>query len=110
MLSEFVKNQALDRKYHQLFNWRAKHANSFFGLLGEGFKSHMRGVIESNPSYEKAEAAFVELGRLRNQAIHENLATFSLEKNAGDILDLYEESQRFLNIFDAEVRRYSSGG
>ena len=103
-LSEFVRNQALGRKYHQLFNWEANNANQFFGLLGEDFKAHMLGKLKANSDYKNAEAAFLELGRLRNQAVHDNLAAFSLEKSVGEVLELYDRARSFLNIVDNEVR------
>ena len=105
-LSEFVKKQALDRKYHLMFDWNAKNTNKFFGLLGTGFKTHMRNVIDAHPDYESAEIAFVELGRLRNMAVHENLATFTLDENTEEILTFYKNSQRFLDLLDDELYRY----
>lgn len=110
MLSEFVKKQALNRRYHQLLDWDAQNANKLFRLLGKSFENHIRNVLESNPSYEKAEVAFVELGNLRNQAVHKNLATFSVDKSTDEIFDLYKKSQHFLDVFDAEMRRYSESG
>ena len=51
-LVEFVKNQALNRKYHTLFAWDGNNANKFFSLFGNEFKIHMTCKIKKMISYK----------------------------------------------------------
>src|SRR5436190_4771399 len=47
-IPEFIRNKALTRQFHTLFNWEAKNANQFFGLFGEGFRAYMQALIKSD--------------------------------------------------------------
>ena len=105
-LAEFVKNQAIGYRYSQLFAWKEGNANRFFGLFGSDFKEYMKTEIDADNNLKKSIEAFVELGRLRNQAIHENLITFSLIKSTNEIFDRYDEAKLFVEKFPTIVSRY----
>ena len=109
-LAEFVKSQALNRKYYQLFDWDARNTNRFFGMFGSGFREYMQAKLENNSEYKDRVKAFLELGKMRNEIVHENLATFNLGKNADEIFSLYRDSQLFLDMIDTEIRLYISSG
>lgn len=108
-LPTFVKKQALERQYFRLFDWKQQNANQLFGLFGNDFKTHMKKKVEDSRDLDESIRAFLELGRLRNQAIHENLATFSLDKNAEDVFQLYEQTHLFVEVFSSEIRGYING-
>lgn len=108
-LTEFVEHQALERRYHTMFNWEAGNANNFYGLFGRGFKQRMEKSIQNDSSLKDNAAAFVKLGRYRNKAIHENLATYSLEDiNTNDVIRLYQQARQFVEKFSSEVHNYVS--
>lgn len=44
----FLQKQALERKYHTLFEWDQKNANKFFGLFGGDFKKYVQQIIKDN--------------------------------------------------------------
>lgn len=99
----FIKNKALSRQYHTLFNWEAKNCNSFLGLFGDDFKDHFVQIISSNNNLEKSVKDFLEIGRERNRLVHQNYATYSLEKTAREIYDLHTSAKYFLSSLKQEL-------
>ena len=108
-LSTFVQKQALERQYFKLFDWESRNANKLFDLFGIDFKKHMQKKVNDDRDLDESIRAFLELGSLRNQAVHENLATFSLDKNADDVFELYQKTDHFLRVFSSEIRQFVRG-
>ena len=106
ILAEFVKNQALAHQYSKLFQWRDNNANSFFGLFGGNFKNYMKEKVKNSSNLSESVKAFLELGELRNQATHRDLATFSLDKTADEVFELYQQAELFIDMFSAEINDY----
>lgn len=79
LLSNFIKKQALERKYHQLFSWERNNANSFFALFGEEFKTTISEKIKINDDLEQGQGAFLLLGRTRNQIVHQGFDYVKIE-------------------------------
>jgi len=96
LLREFVRNKAIARQYHTLFQWNAKNANSFFGLFGDDFKVRMKQRVAADTDLDEAIRAFLELGEQRNRLVHQDYATFSLEKTSEEIFELYRTASRFV--------------
>jgi hypothetical protein len=103
---EFVKNKAIERQYHTYFQWERRNANSFFGLFGAEFKEFMSGMIKADADFDASIKAFLELGELRNQLVHQNFATFPLEKTAQEIYALYQKALPFVEDFPRRLREY----
>lgn len=92
----FVKNQALERKYHTLFQWRGPNAASFFGLFGQAFKAAMDKRVREDKALDDSIRAFLELGNLRNELAHEDFASYSMNKSVSDVYDLYKRARLFV--------------
>jgi hypothetical protein len=107
-LAEFVKNKALERQYHTYFNWRARNANSFFGLFGGDFKDFMLAKVKADNTLEDGIVAFLEIGEARNELVHENFATFALDKTADEIYALYGKAVSFVERFAAFLSEFCS--
>ena len=105
-LSEFVKKQALERKFHTLFNWGSNNTNRFYGLFGNDFKCHMEIVKNIDDELAKQEKAFLDLGSLRNHAVHENLVNFHTDKTTSEIFEDYERACKFIDRFALEIQNY----
>jgi hypothetical protein len=93
----FVKNKAISRQYHTYFDWGRRSANTFFGLFGERFKAKAKERSASDNKFAEAVKDFCELGDLRNQMVHENYASFVLEKTASEVYSLYKSSLYFVH-------------
>ncbi len=103
-LVEFVKNKAISRQYYTFFNWELSNANTFFGLFGEAFKTFMADEIKNNGDLAEAIKAFTELGRERNRLVHQDFGTFSLEKTAEEIFQLYRTALPFVQCIPEKLR------
>ena len=107
VIEEFVQNKAIKRQYHTYFNWQARNANSFFGLFGKGFRSHMASRVRRDPNLGQAIQAFLELGRDRNLLVHEDFANFSIEKTRNDIFQRYTEERIFIHSIKSEFDQFA---
>ena len=110
-LAEFVKRQAIGRRFAQLFQWGsdgspARNANSFYILFGEGFSAHMKQRVQEDRDFDESVKAFLEIGNLRNQMVHEDYADFQLNKTVGDVYSLYIRAARFVDEFPDAIRQF----
>ncbi|KJR41183.1 hypothetical protein MCHI_002917 [Candidatus Magnetoovum chiemensis] len=105
---QFINNKAIQRQYHTYFNWDSKNANQLFKLFGDKFKKFMEEKVKSDREFEKAVSAFMELGRLRNEMTHGNIAEFILEKTTDEVYTLYKEGLRFVDTFPNMLREFAN--
>ncbi|MFH0926927.1 MAG: HEPN domain-containing protein [bacterium] len=105
-LLHFIKNKAIERQYHTYFDWNSRNANTFFGLFGSDFKEFMKTESRSNLKFESSIRAFIELGQIRNQLVHENFAVFPLDKTVEEIYQLYKDALVFIESFPIKVREF----
>lgn len=103
---EFVRNKAVERRFHDWFDWKANNANQFFGAFGSEFRTHMVERVREDDGLREGVRAFLQLGNLRNQLVHQNYAAFSLDLTVEDIFALYEKALEFVESFPSELRDY----
>lgn len=96
LVMEFVKNKALSRQYHTLFDWDKTNANKFFRLFGPSFQDHAKKRVATDEVFAEGVQAFLEIGRERNRLVHEDFGSFSLEKTADEIYSLYVSGLKFV--------------
>lgn len=96
LLTQFLENKAICRQYHQFFNWEAKNANQFFGLFGEEFKNYMKDKIKKDSDLQESIEAFMEIGSARNRLVHQNFASFTLEKTIHEVYKTHQKAVNFV--------------
>jgi len=106
---ELVKNQAVSRQFHSLFAWDANNANKFYACFGEDFKVFMKAGIDADKELESCVRAFMEIGRERNRLVHTDFGSFSLEKTAEEIYQLYKNAFRFVELIPVKLHEYCDG-
>ena len=111
VLAQFVKRQAIGRRFSQLFNWgdesrHGQNANGFYRLFGSSFAEYMIQRINRDKSLDDSVKAFLEIGNLRNQMVHEDFADFQLNKTVDEVYDLYRSATRFVSEFRAIIREF----
>jgi hypothetical protein len=94
----FVHNKAVSRQYHTYFDWDRRNANKFFALFGTDFRQDMERRCKDDATLITAIQAFMEVGSLRNQLVHQNYAAFTLEKTAQEVWDLYIRALDFVEL------------
>ena len=107
-LIEFVSRQAIGRRFAQLFNWDDPNANGFYRLFGNQFSRAMRARIGASTELDESVKAFLEIGRLRNQMVHENFADFQLTKTVNEVYSLYRSATLFLDEFPVTIREVAA--
>ncbi|HEY0704215.1 MAG TPA: HEPN domain-containing protein [Candidatus Acidoferrales bacterium] len=104
LLTNFVNNKAISRQYHNWFTWDAANANQFFGLFGKDFREAMVQSVAASEPLQSGVKAFLEIGNERNKLVHQDYATFPLEKNLGEIYELYQKAQVFVDHIPTALR------
>lgn len=100
----FVKNKAIFRQYHTWFKWDETNANQFFGLFGTAFKQMMTERVRVSDGLKSSIRAFLEIGNERNKLVHQDFASFALEKTLEEIYALYKESLIFVDELGKHLR------
>lgn len=106
VLAEFVRNQAIGRRYAQLFSWGDNNANGFFRSFGSGFRAYMVEKVRDDRALDESIKAFLELGKFRNDMVHENYANFPLNKTVAEVFELYQKANIFVAGFARNVLDY----
>jgi hypothetical protein len=104
LVEKFVRNKAIARQYHTWFKWDENNANQFFGFFGEEFKTAMATRVKSCEDLKSSVKAFLELGNERNKLVHQDFASFALEKDLDEIYALYKGSLLFVEDFPVALR------
>jgi RiboL-PSP-HEPN len=104
LVENFVRNKAISRQYHTWFNWGDNNANQFFGLFGIEFRTQMSTLVKGSEEMQRSVRAFLELGNERNRLVHQDFATFSLEKTLDEIYRLYQSALVFVDALPTELR------
>ncbi len=104
LIESFVRNKAISRQYHNWFTWDANNANQFFGYFGTDFKSSMISKVNESDELRSSVRAFLEVGNERNKLVHQDYATFPLEKTLDEIYRLYQDACRFVEYLPIALR------
>ncbi|WP_157106460.1 HEPN domain-containing protein [Nocardia arthritidis] len=99
-LGVFVTKRVMDRGYHQLFDWNAGKAKSFFGSFGPDCSKLFEETLKNDTEFEKQHFSFMRLGRLRNQLVHQDYATYALDETPDELFILYRTAALFPGRFE----------
>jgi hypothetical protein len=100
----FVKNKAIARQYHNWFKWDDTNANQFFGLFGADFKQMMQERVKASDNLRISIRAFLEVGNERNKLVHQDFASFALEKTLEEVYSLYQQAMLFVDELAKHLR------
>lgn len=92
----FVYQKALSRQYHTLFDWDGSNVNRFWSWFGADFKKYADDLVKADEGLSEDAKAFLEIGRMRNQLVHQNYLAYSLDKTSSEIYDLAVRADRFV--------------
>ena len=104
LVPSLIQNKAISRQYHTCFDWDRDTASKFFGLFGPKFRSHMEDLSKADEALRKSIKDFMEVGRDRNRLVHQDFATFPLEKTTDKIYQQYKSALAFVEIIAKELR------
>ncbi|MCW5785557.1 MAG: hypothetical protein KIT39_19795 [Nitrospirales bacterium] len=104
LIPNFVERKAVERQYHNFFQWDKANVNNFLGLWGVEFKKRCQDIISSNTDLEASIRDFIELGRTRNELVHLDFANFQLPKNDEEYFALYLSAERFIRFLREQLK------
>lgn len=102
LITSFFKNKAIARQYHTYFDWSSKNANNFLGLFGTDFRDITKVKIKEQ-NIENNIKDFLELGKIRNELVHQNFTLYTTDKTIQEIIELFNSAYRFLDFFKQEL-------
>lgn len=97
-LQKFVAKGALERKYHAMFDWNSRNANKFFSMFGEACRDCAKGRMKDDNEFAQVVGSFIEIGFLRNNLVHQNYASFVLDKTFGEVWTLHCRAREFPSL------------
>jgi len=102
----FFKKKAIERQFHTYFKWEKRNANHFFYMFGEDFKKEIELEIKDNPHLDNSVKAFLDIGLIRNNLVHNNFADYPLDKTSEEIYSLYKEALKFIEYISKKLPNY----
>lgn len=102
----FIKNKAMARQYHTYFQWDKSNANQFFGLFGDECKKYLVDHYSKDKILQDAVTAFMKIGRLRNELVHQNFALYSLQLTVDEVYTEYKSAVPFINGIGIKIKEF----
>ena len=94
LMVNFISKQALERKYHVMFDWDKRNINKFLSLFGPDYKTKMESEIKESEVLSKAMNDFIFINSQRNLLVHNNYASFALETAMDELWVKFESGKR----------------
>lgn len=96
-VAEFIRIGAMTRKYHTWFDWEGRTPAKFFAQFGADMKRRGKELYKHDVEFAGEYDAFLELGDLRNQLVHQNYAAFTLQKTVDEVRSLFLAADKFVD-------------
>ena len=104
LISTFISKRALERRYHELFDWESKNANKFLGFFGDDFRKECDEDIKRDEELNKAIKDFMETGEIRNKLIHKNFGIYTIDITSDEIYSKYKSSINFVEFLKEKFK------
>ena len=99
-----IRIRAIERQYSKFFDWDLSNAHKFFAMFGQDCKDAFVEKKKQDPLLKSAEVDFIEIGRLRNELVHENFLTYPFPKTLEEIESKYKSADYFVRYVEEELR------
>jgi hypothetical protein len=108
-IESLIKRKAVDRQYHTYFDWKKQKPGPFYSLFGDVCGNEIKQLVSENSELKDAIAAFLELGSVRNEMVHENFVAFPFNKTAQEVHSLYTRAEKFVTFVEAKLEENNFG-
>lgn len=98
-----IEAKAISRQFYSYFDFSSSNTNRLFVSFGPGCKEKAEAHIRRSDRLREAQAAFLKICALRNQMVHSNYASFSIDLTTDEVYDLYEKGCSFIEFFEAII-------
>lgn len=107
-VKHFAYHQAVDRKFFSLFNFSAdtKNINDFLNKFGPTFASWAKSNMPKTGIDKDAQLAFLDFCRLRNSLVHNNYATFPINKTLAEVKSAFDGASKLLDWIEDAFHQF----
>jgi hypothetical protein len=104
-IRSFIQSSKMKDRYFKLFDWRDRKPQNcdFLHAFGKDFYNSVKADLKDSPDLEMQIKAFLEIGDIRNNMVHENFAIFPMDKSPGDIYLLHQNAERFIIYIEKKL-------
>lgn len=102
-LKQFIRKQALDRKFHTLFDWNSNNINKFFNFFGDESKEKHRKNLKENGELESQISDFLYICKTRNTLVHTNFANQTIDATPEEIFEKYKNALNIIEYIESHL-------
>lgn len=99
-MGAFVASAVFARGYHTLFDWKATSAQKFFSSFGPECAAAFRAALRDDDDLKVEHDAFMLLGQLRNELVHNDFASKSIDQTPAEVIARYRLGLLFVARFE----------
>jgi hypothetical protein len=92
----FVRNRALSRRFHTFFDWEKNNIGQVFSAFGPEFKTYAQELTRDDEEFTTSYQSFLQICSLRNELVHNDFATFPIDKTLDELAMQYSKSAAWL--------------
>jgi hypothetical protein len=98
-VQHFTFHQAVHRKFFALFDFSAdtKNINGFLSKFGPDYNKWAKDNLKAASIENDIQVAFLDFCRLRNSLVHNNYATYDINKTLDDVREHFDRALRLVN-------------
>lgn len=99
-IGAFVASTVFARRYHTLFDWKAPSAQKFFTSFGSECTTAFKAALRADDDLKAEHDAFMLLGQLRNELVHNDFASKSIDQTPTEVIGKYRLGLLFVARFE----------
>lgn len=110
-MKHFTFHQAIDRKFFSLFDFSAgaKSINGFIAKFGDEFSVWAKNDLQQQGVDRETQLAFLDFCRLRNSLVHNNYATFAINKTMREVKEAFDAASKVVIWIDGAFDKFELG-
>jgi len=107
-IRHFTFHQSVDRKFFSLFDFSASNKNisGFLSKFGPDFSEWAKEDMRAQGIDADTQAAFLAFCRLRNNLVHNNFATYNIDKTLADVRADFDKALKLVSWVENCLRRF----
>ena len=107
-MKHFTFHQAIDRKFFSLFDFSAdtKNINGFISRFGDEFSVWAKNDFQQQGVDRETQLAFLDFCRLRNSLVHNNYATFAINKTLREVKEAFDAASKVVVWIERAFSRF----
>ncbi len=108
LIKHFTFHQSVERKFFALFDFSAdtKNINGFLSKFGPDFSKWAKEDLKVQGIDMQIQVAFLDLCRLRNSLVHNNYATYDINKTLAEVRSDFDQALKLVRWIETAFTRF----